>query len=156
MSTAKLQAILKAKIPLSTHMRVKVVTCNASVGVRFALPLLPNRNHKKTAFGGSLVAAQALASWAYLMELLENEAVNAEVVIQREHSEFLLPVASEFTVETNLIATSVVNHFFQTLKRHGKARIEISAKVLCDGRMACRFTGQYVAIKTTKQKKKTR
>src|SRR6185437_13585726 len=94
-----LSRVLRTQIPLSRQMGIQV-TDSSPERVQFELPLKPNRNHKMTAFGGTLVAAQALASWSLLMEILNDSGVSAEVVLQREHSEFSKPVTADFTVET--------------------------------------------------------
>ena len=144
-SAFHLQQVLQTQIPLSKQMGIVVAVSNAEL-VRFRLPLEPNHNHKMTAFGGTLIAAQALACWALLMELLSHRRIDAEVVLQREHSNFFKPVEADFIVETRPLIESETERFLQTLKLHHKARIEVSAQVVCAGEVACEFTGQYVAI----------
>jgi thioesterase domain-containing protein len=146
MTRNSLAHIIKKQIPLTRAMGLKVIRCSVVNGVEFSLPLKPNRNHKNTAFGGTLVAGQALASWAWLMALLEEWGVEAEVVVQRQVGEFLKPIDHNFRVITNKVLVKDVNHFFKTLKRHGKARIVISARVLNKGELAATYRGEYVAI----------
>lgn len=143
--TFPLSRVLRSQIPLSKQMGIRVVDASPK-RVKFHLPLKPNRNHKMTAFGGTLIAAQALASWALLMEVITEKQVDAEVVLQREQSEFHKPVTTDFTVETRPLARAQVSRFFQTLKHHNKARIEVSAQAVCNGVVTCEFTGYYVAI----------
>ncbi len=144
-----LSRVLRTQIPLSKQMGIRVVESSPK-RVKFSLPLKPNRNHKMTAFGGTLIAAQALASWALLMEVLFDRDIAAEVVLQREHSEFHIPVTSDFTVETRSLAADQRILFLRTLRQHKKARIEVSAQAKCNGLVACEFTGYYVAILKTK------
>ncbi len=144
-SAFHLPQVLQNQIPLSKQMGIEVAVSSAAL-VQFRLPLEPNRNHKMTAFGGTLIAAQALACWGLLMELLTAHHVDAEVVLQREHSEFFKPVAADFLVETRRLVESESERFFQMLQLHKKARIEVSAQVVCNGSVACEFNGQYVAI----------
>lgn len=140
-----LRRVLQTQIPLSKQMGIRVRACSEK-NVEFALPLKPNRNHKKTAFGGTLVAAQALASWSLLMQILARHFIDAEVVLQRERSEFYKPVVADFSVKTRSLARGDVNRFLRTLQSHHKARLEISAQVVCDSQVACEFFGQYVAV----------
>jgi thioesterase domain-containing protein len=146
MTKTSLAKILKKQIPLSNAMGIHVVKCSRFEGVQLRLPLKPNRNHKNTAFGGTLVAAQALASWAAIMAILEDEGLMAEVVIQRQFSEFIRPVKNNFSVKTHKITSNDILRFCKILRRFGKARIEISACVMVGGKLAATFKGEYVAI----------
>jgi thioesterase domain-containing protein len=146
MTRNRLQMILNKQIPLSKAMKLKVRAC-AGQGVEFALPLKPNRNHKNTAFGGTMVAAQALACWSWLMLLLEENAIVAEVVLQRQSAEFLRPVHYNFTIKTRSVNKSAQTQFIKTLKRFSKSRIQVESQVMMRGRLVGTYVGEYVAIK---------
>lgn len=154
-SSLSLQRVLETQIPLSKQMGIRVRACS-SKSIRFALPIKPNRNHKKTGFGGTLIAAQALASWSLLMQILANNKMSSEVVLQREHSEFHRPVTADFIVQTRTLRPSEVGRFLRTLRAHKRARIEVTAQVICNRKVACEFSGQYVAIVTPPKLHKTR
>ncbi len=142
-----LQKILKAKVPLTKAMGLKVLESSADGGVTFALPLKPNRNHKNTAFGGTLVASQALACWAWICELLLANQIDAEVVVQYQNADFLLPVKDDFKVTAKPTSVAETKRFLKTIARHKKARLRVTACVLLHGRLASRYTGEYVAIR---------
>ena len=63
MSPADLQSFIMESIPLANHMGLEVLNCSKeSVEVKANFYL--NRNHKNTAFGGSVNAILTLAcSW---------------------------------------------------------------------------------------------
>lgn len=147
MTRMKLEKILSAQIPLSNAMGIKVVSCDVKKGVAFRLPLNPNRNHKNTAFGGTLVAAQALACWSWIMSLLAKSKIDAEVVLQTQSATFLRPVAGDFKVKTLSVLKEDQNYFIKTLTRHGKARLSVHAVVMMNKRPLATYTGEYVAIK---------
>jgi thioesterase domain-containing protein len=153
MNRAQLAKIIKKQIPLTRAMGLEVAACSATRGVKLKFPLKPNRNHKNTAFGGTLVAGQALASWAWIMSLLDSEDLRAHVVVQRQNSEFLSPVASDFLVSADPPAPEAIQAFLRTLRRRGKARIEISASVSARAaggsrrhQLASKYVGEYVAV----------
>lgn len=146
MTAKNLEKLIHSQIPLSKKMGIRVERVSARAGVRFVLPLRPNKNHKNTAFGGTLVAAQALVSWAWLMTLLEEKKIQAEVVVQRQSSEFLHPVAQEFMAETVLVKPGDVRTFLSVLQRRGRARMTISAQIRVGQRILANYVGQYVAI----------
>jgi thioesterase domain-containing protein len=146
MTPGELQRILKKQIPLSQAMGIRVLSCSAKSGVSFQLPLKPNRNHKSTAFGGTLVAAQALACWSWMMAFLAENKINAEVVLQRQQAEFLKPVHFDFKVKTAPVLKAEQKKFVKTITRHAKARLTVRAEVIIQGRLAGTYSGEYVAI----------
>jgi thioesterase domain-containing protein len=146
MNKKKLEQIIHTQIPLSRAMGINVVRCSKMSGVQFSLPIAPNRNHKNTAFGGTLVAAQALACWALVMTILDNYKINAEVVVQSQTGEFYKPARKNFTVATDKISVFELKRFLNTLKRKKKARIQISSSVICEGMVVACYVGKYVAI----------
>jgi thioesterase domain-containing protein len=75
MQTARqLQSYILKSVPLTVKMGVRVKTLGQK-GLTLALPLRPNRNHIQTAFGGTLIAAQAVACWAWLTWRLRHEGL---------------------------------------------------------------------------------
>ncbi len=150
-SARSLAQLLSTKVPITKAMGLRVLKCEIENGVRFALPLKPNRNHKNTAFGGSLIAAQALACWALICELLDKNNLLAEVVVQRQTGEFLRPVSGSFEVQTDAVRPKAVKRFLETMRRHNKARLQLTARVLLRGHVAGRYTGEYVALSISKK-----
>lgn len=146
MTPGGLTHILQTKIPLSKAMGVRVLRVSPSRGVKFKLPLKPNRNHKNTAFGGTLVAGQALAAWSWLMSLLESYDLHAEVVVQRLQGEFYRPVDREFIIETQVVSRKDILQFIKTLRRKKRARIAISTFVRLGKQVVAKYSGEYVAI----------
>jgi thioesterase domain-containing protein len=65
MSPATLQAYLHEHIPLTRALAVEVVEVGLQ-RVQLAAPLAPNRNHRQTAFGGSVASLAMLAGWSWL------------------------------------------------------------------------------------------
>lgn len=146
MTKNQLAKMISTQIPLSKAMGLKVESASASRGVIFNLPLKPNRNHKNTAFGGTLVAAQALACWAWLMVFLNKKELDGEVVIQRQTGEFLHPVPRNFKVHVCPPSAQSQKQFLLALRKKRKARIEIYAEIICKDQLAASFRGEYVAV----------
>ncbi len=146
MNSKELTQILQHQIPLSKAMGIQVRRVSVRGGVHFFLPLAPNRNHKNTAFGGTLVAAQALAAWSWLMALLEYYQLNGEVVVQRLKSEFARPVDSDFRVATLPVSKTDVQKFIATLKKKRRARMAIRTQVRVGRKKAVEYCGEYVAM----------
>ena len=134
------------QIPLTQKMGLKVKKASVSRGIELELPLGPNKNHKQTAFGGTLVAAQAVACWAWVVAWLESENISAEVVVQRQQGLFICAVDTDFKVKTQAVSKAATQRFRQSLLRHKKGRIKVTACVLRGQKIAAKYVGEYVAI----------
>jgi thioesterase domain-containing protein len=139
-----LQRVLAAQLPITQHLGLRVGAADED-GVTLRLPLAPNRNHKGTLFAGSLNSAVTLAGWSTLWLLLDREGLVADIVIQDSGTEYLSPVAGDCEAIGAWPVPSVARRFFDTLRRRGRARITLEARVLAGDVPAVRFRGRYVA-----------
>lgn len=134
------------KIPASQALGLKVVEISDR-HAKLQAPLQPNINHVQTAFGGSLYAAAALSCYALFQAIAASAGgFSDELVIQEGRIQYLAPVARDFEVETRLTTSDQATQFVETLRRHGKARLELHAEIREQGSnvVAARFTGMYV------------
>ncbi len=146
MTAADVEAYLRRHIPLSAAMGVRVADCSAG-GVTLAAPLGPNGNHRATAFGGSLSAVAILAAWSWLHFALRDAGEHARLVIQSNRIDYLAPVAGDFTARCDGVAPERLKVFLATFRRHGRARLEVTARLDFNGAPAATFTGDYVAVR---------
>ena len=131
-------------IPLSKAIGVSVVSV-ADDSVILQAPLEPNLNHRHTVFGGSASAVAILASWALLHVRLQSEGIADRLVIQRNVMEYQHPILGQFTARSMLERPEGWKPFTDMLARRGKARITVLAVLEHMGRVAGRFSGQFVA-----------
>ncbi len=139
----QLEHTLHAEIPLTRAMGVRVAGCDGH-SLTLSAPLAPNLNHKKTAFGGSLATLATLAGWGCLQLLLHRPERPVTVVIQESTVCYRHPVEQDFAAVCALPANAKLEKFLQTLARHGRARLELEARILADNKIAVEFTGRYV------------
>ncbi|HBT20811.1 MAG TPA: thioesterase [Peptococcaceae bacterium] len=139
------QEILNSKISLTAHMGVKVKKIDSAETILWA-PLLPNKNHKETAFGGSLASTAMLCGWCLLMFfLLKRNLDSSRVVLADTHIKFLAPVEEDFQAvcrpsEDNL------KKFYEKLITRGKASINLEVSIFSSGKEAVKMSGVYVAV----------
>ena len=144
MSPEALTEYLHRNIPLTAAMQLRVLQCGDG-SIELVAPLAPNRNHRDTAFGGSLATLGIVTGWALLQQSLGQEGVEARVVVQKSECEFLEPVAEEFFSAGSLPAAEWTR-FLDTLSKRGRARITIHSALRCAGREVVRHSGTFVAI----------
>lgn len=142
----ELQRYLHREIPLSEAMGVSVLHA-ADDGVRLAMPLGPNLNHRGTLFGGSGAALAILAGWSLVHERLRGEeGLTPHLVIQRSTMEYVEPVVGDVEARCGQLPAEAWERFVRTLRRKGKARIEVDVEVVWEGRIAGRLSGTFAAL----------
>lgn len=135
-----------SKIPVSQALGLQVVEISDQHALLTA-PLAPNLNHVHTAFGGSLYAAAALSCYALFQAIAASVGgFSDELVIQEGRIQYIAPVTKDFQIEARLQSPDQARQFVEALRRHGKARLELSAEIREQGGnvVAARFTGMYV------------
>ncbi len=145
MTASELEAYLRAHIPLSAAMQVSVRTVDAD-GVTLAAPLAPNINHRDTVFGGSASAVAILAAWSLLHTRMLADGLATRLVIQSNTMDYDRAIAGDFTARSALVEPGQWPRFVRTLARRGRARLRVSAVLECDGEVAGRLTGEFVAL----------
>ncbi|HEV3181412.1 MAG TPA: YiiD C-terminal domain-containing protein [Steroidobacteraceae bacterium] len=145
MQPRQLAQYIDEHIPLSKALGVSVVSVEHDA-VTLQAPLEPNLNHRQTVFGGSAAALAILASWALLHVRLDSEGIADRLVIQRNIMEYEHPIVGQFTACAMLERPEGWKQFITTLARKGKARITVLAALEQMGRVASRFSGQFVAF----------
>jgi thioesterase domain-containing protein len=144
MSPEAFTEYLHRNIPLTAAMQLRVLRGDEH-GIELAAPLAPNRNHRDTAFGGSLATLGIVAGWTLLQQGLEREGLEARIVVQKSECEFLQPVAAEFFAESRLPAEEWPR-FLATLRKRGRARITVHSTLRSAGQEVVRHSGTFVAL----------
>jgi thioesterase domain-containing protein len=146
MQIVALQNLLLNEIPLAASMGVRILALD-DMTLDLALPLLPNRNHKNTLFGGSLYSASALACYGLFLNGLEDQGFRTKnIVIGDGDIKYFAPVTGDAVVRAEWPSAEEKSAFFDQLKHKGKARVRMKAGIEENGRPACEFTGRFVAF----------
>lgn len=141
----RLAEYLSREIPLTTAMQVEIDHWEIHSLVVSA-PLQPNRNHKATAFGGSLYSLAVLACWGLFVMRLWEEGLDCEIVIQEAKAAYLMPVNSRLVARCNFTDDKTWSGLMAQLRRRGRARIALGAEILTGEDAAFTLHGRFVAI----------
>jgi thioesterase domain-containing protein len=147
LSALEVEGYLHRNIPLSAAMgvRVKVATPRR---VELTAPFAPNINHQATVFGGSASALAMLCAWTFVHLGLRREKIEAAIVIQRNSLTYDVPMQEDFVAVSTLADDAAWGRFVKTIERHGRGRIALTARLLCGGRQAASFEGDFVALRS--------
>lgn len=139
----ELQSTLIHEIPITEHLGVQVDAYDQQ-GLTLSAPLLYNINHKGTAFAGSLNALATLAGWGQFWLILKELKLSGKIVIQDSTCRYLLPVTADFTASCAKPSIQHIYQLEQTLRKKGKARLELTTTIQNKQKVAVRFSGRYV------------
>ncbi len=150
LSLKALNEYIHREIPITRHMEFKACTISNTL-VEIEAPLDPNINHRHSAFGGSLSSLGILSGWVLLLNYLQDENMNFNLVIQNSRTKYLKPALGKCTVCCELDSEKSLDIFLATLKRRGKARINLLASIYSDGIEVATHKGSYVALRVDQQ-----
>src|SRR5262245_8430039 len=128
MECLELEQYLHESIPLSKAMGVQVRKSKPE-HVVLAAPLIPNRNHKSTVFGGSASAVAILAAWSLLHIRLKEAGLRVRLVIRQNTMKFERPIDGKFLASSFVADLSAWERFQEMLKRKQRARISITVTI---------------------------
>jgi len=115
--------------------------------LRLEAPLAANVNDKGSAFGGSLVSLMTLAAWGLVVLEIEHAGLEAEVYVADSKIRYLAPLRADLVAEAWLEDEGGWGGFLDTLRRRGRARATLAARVLLpDGGVATELVSRYAAI----------
>src|SRR5690606_38427761 len=123
MNSRELRDFLYQEIPLSKAMGIEVARSD-SQETEISAPLSLNRNHLDTAFGGSLNSLLILSCYAWLFHKLKSDGMDAHVLIQAGHTDYLLPVNEDLKSICHGSDDEAYEKFIATFKRKGIGRIK--------------------------------
>jgi thioesterase domain-containing protein len=140
-----LQETLYREIPITKHLGITVESYDDEQ-LTLKAPIEPNRNHKQTAFAGSLNAVMTLAGWGLLWLVLGEQGLATTIVIQDSESSYLRPVTNDFSARCRKPNSARLVRFENILRNKGKARLELLAEIDVGEEVAVLFKGRYVVF----------
>lgn len=145
MTKTDLQTYLHDHIPQSRAMDIGVEDI-ADKSLSLSAPLEPNINHRDSVFGGSASSVAILSAWAFLHCKLSALGLSPTLVIQKNSMTYDAPILGQFKAVASLRSEEAWPKFLTTLRRRGKARVEVQAKLYYNEQTVGSFIGSFVAI----------
>lgn len=142
MTDALLRA-LHDDLPITRHLGIRVASASLD-SVALVAPLAPNRNHRGTAFAGSVNALATLAGWSWLWLFIRAERLAAQAVIQDSTIRYTRPIGSDFTATAAVPSAAAIARLLAALRKGGRGRIALEVTVADVGGPAALFSGRYV------------
>ncbi|GAA5495128.1 hypothetical protein Rhal01_01300 [Rubritalea halochordaticola] len=145
MTAQELQDYLYQRIPQASAMQACIEEIDEN-SLTLSAPLEPNINHRDSVFGGSASSIAILAAWAYLHARLKSLGISTTLVIQRNTMSYDAPILGCFTATASLPESADWDKFLHTLRRRGKARLQVQTHLHYDGKPAGEMQGSFVAV----------
>ena len=143
-AVSRLTRCLDSEIPLTSAMQVSVGQYDGS-SLAIEAPLSPNRNHKATAFGGSLYSLSVVSCWGLLLLRLWQEEFDCEIVIQKASANYFLPVGERIVAVCELSDERAWQRLTSQIARRGRGRIALESEIRAADAVAFRLCGYFVA-----------
>jgi thioesterase domain-containing protein len=143
-----LQVTLHHEIPICAQMGIEVDRY-AEGRLTLRLPLSPNRNHKRTAFAGSLNALCTVTGWSLVYLLTREREREGDIVIRRSSIKYLQPVTDAvITATSGELDHGLLDYFSEMLREKGQAKLDLRVEIPGVDGPAVSFTGSYVVLES--------
>jgi thioesterase domain-containing protein len=133
-------------LPVTDYLGMRV---EAYDGDKFslAIDLAPSINDKMTAFGGSLFSVCVMNCWGMCYLQARERGINPNMVVSHGEIDYLAPVNDEVIIASCEQPEGINwDDFFESFKEKGRARAKLTSTIICNGKEAVRFSGQYAVI----------
>lgn len=141
---AVFQKRISEEIPITRALGIQLLSWDGHK-LLLKAPLEPNRNHQGTGFGGSVYSVAVAAAWGTTELALADLGLKGTVLAQSGCIEYLEPVESDFYAICSLPDGETPERFRKSLARHGKGRLNLTARVFC-GEPLLEPSGDPVAV----------
>jgi len=143
---AQLQATIDREIPICAKMGIEVVRFDDNQ-LTLRLPIEGNRNHKRTAFAGSLNALCTVTGWALVCLLAQGSGSGGDIVIRRGKIRYLKPLKDDPILSTsNPLDPLQLDYFYEMLAEKGQSKLDVDVTIPATEGLAVRFSGSYVVL----------
>lgn len=146
MTTEEVEKYLFENIPLTKLMGISVNKFDENEIV-LSTPLSINKNHKGTAFGGSLVTVLTTNCWLMAFKHFKNLDANCHIVIGKSEVEYKKPVTKDFFSSCQILDVKELEVAKEFFRKKGKSRIELEAEIIEDGVTCAKFKGIFFIFK---------
>lgn len=103
-----------------------------------------NKNHLDIVFGGSIAAISITTAWSLLQHKIQQAGLQGKLVIKQQEVKFLLPVNTDFECIATLPSAEAWSQFAEAYRQHGRARMTVNARVVCESKTTSTFQGLFV------------
>lgn len=133
-------------LPITEYLGMRVHNYDGD-SFSLAIDLQPSINDKMTAFGGSLYAVCVMNCWGMCYLQARERGIDPNMVVTHAEIDYLAPVDSEVIVATTYQPEAMNwEEFFDSFNNRGRARAKLNSTILCNGKEAVKFSGQYAII----------
>ena len=122
-----LQQKIRAAIPLSDAMQFGINALSLD-SIEVSAPLTPNINIHGTGFAGSIYSVAVLTGWALCTHILEQVALDAELVVAKAEIRYRAPVTGDLQCKTST-AAGERDAFLRDIRERGKGVLQLDIEV---------------------------
>ena len=126
-AAAELTRKIRAAIPVSDAMQFSIDYLQPGE-IRVSAPLQPNINVHGTGFAGSIYSLAILTGWALCTHILDENAVDADLVVGKAEISYRAPVNSDIDCRCAASAEQRQS-FLQGVRESGKGRLSLDISV---------------------------
>lgn len=146
MEKNEIQEYLYENIPLTKLMEIRIQDLTDST-ITLSVPLAINKNHKGTAFGGSLATVVTTACWLMAFKHFKPLDSDCHIVIGKSEINYKLPVTNDFICTCSISDEISLMSSKETFLKNGKTKIKLEAFIKENSKTCVEFSGMFFIYK---------
>lgn len=140
----KLTKKVYEQIKITKILGLKIVSVSPNY-VILIVPIKPNLNHKKTAFGGSVHSSALVGCWALINFYSSIKNMSPDNLVGQDSKvSFYKPIVSDFKIKTSWISLDEKKSFINSLKKYKKGRVTLISKIYCKKKLCAQAESRFV------------
>ena len=133
-------------LPITKYLNMRVHEYTGD-SFSLAIDLKPSINDKFTAFGGSLYSVAVMNCWGMCYLQARQRSINPNLVVSHGEIDYLAPVDDDVIIATCHAPDDIDwQAFYDSFYQRGRAKAKLSSTIICRGKEAVKFHGQYAII----------
>lgn len=146
MNTSELENYLFDCVPIAQSLGIKVIEADIN-NLSTLTPIQPNKNHLNTVFGGSSSMVCILTAWSLFQNRIIENQIDGRIMIRKQTVNYFKPITTDFICNAYFNEDLDWDVFLNTYNKMNKARLNITARIFQDEKLAVEFEGMFVLLK---------
>ncbi len=147
MHISEFEKYLFKSIPVAKALGIKVKVLESN-HASISAPIDLNKNHLNTVFGGSSSMVCILTAWSLFQNRIIANQLDGQLMIREQKVSYFKPITSDFVCHAYFNDDLDWDSFLNAFKEKNKARLEVTAKIYQDEKLAVELKGVFVLLRS--------
>lgn len=147
MHISEFEQYLFKSIPIAEALGIKIKALESS-HASISASVERNKNHLNTVFGGSSSMVCILTAWSLFQNRIISSQLDGKLMIREQQVNYFKPITDDFICHAYFNDDLDWDSFLNAFEKKSKARLQITADIYQDEKLAVEFKGVFVLLRS--------